>query len=1216
MNAIVKAPLTGEILAPEQMLVVSAAMHPLRMEARTVLVLAGSSVAEIVEACERECEVSRLAAGADVKIDGEIVPRDMWGKVRVKRGHVLVRAVAGKGVGSILKAVFSIGLLVLGSVLTAGGLSPFLVGVITAGVGLVGTLALNALFPPASTKADVPKTVYSIGGPRNEVSKWEPIPVVLGDVRMAGKYAAAPYTEFVGDEQFVRGVIVWGVGPLDISELKFGETLVSDYDDVELQTLSGYPGETQTLYPGQVVPDSMSVQITKKDSPIKRSTAEDAIEIQFDLVAEAGIYNLNKKKGTKDRLVVKGSAILYQYGTQNVVATIPWDMSDNDADPKRETYRFTGLPGNAQYDLAIVRDTQDYDDDEQDDIADNITLTAIRTFRNAPATSFEIPVAMTAFRIRATKQLNGVPDNFTARVKTIGRSWNGTAWVDGQRPRNPGDLGRLVLQGPGNRRARSDAQVDLLALQAFADRCRAKGFTFDMVRDFRASVFETLRDVFAAGRGVPILRDGKWSVAWETSDAPIVQHLTSRNTWGFKRRQTFSRKPHALRVKYQDRDKGWIEDERLVFNDGFTKSNATLTEQVEFPGVTERGLVQKHGRYRLAEFEQRPAIITVSVDIEHLRFNKGDRVYLAVPDLLISQSDFRVRAVNGQMVTLDTPVTMVAGENYAAQFRLRGGTSLIREVITQEGVHDTITLVGNGAVPSAGNGRSAGDLGSFGPAGKAAGVYRVKEIRSGQDLSAEVDLVDDAPAIEYADTQPIPEYDSGIVAPIDPATLAPYGLKVTERTEVSGGVPTYIASVLWQTYTKATISYFIVEATSQYGRVLRADPTTLQTSFANLSPGRWTFRVRSVLTNGRLSAWSEPLLKSIAGQYRSAPDPVNFAVSPLGDVANLTWDQPDEPVAASEIRYTPATSGAEWASAVPIATGLLGLSAQVPFQSGTYLLKHISYGGIYSAAAASIVITNAGLIARNVVEEVFEMAPFTGDHQGTEQVDATLRLAAAFDPFSVPDIFAYGDAFLGDKGYMATGTYTLPDVTDLGEVHTSRLTAEVVAQGLNSLADVFGYPDIFAVDDVFGVEPSDWTVDVQVSTTTGDPAQGDWSDWSRLIMGDYTARAFRFRLVLAATAFGVTPEVSLLHVTIDMPDRIDAGRDVIVPTAGKRVSFAPPFRVVDGLSRSDQNLQPGDRAIVTNLGPTGFDISFQNSSGQAVQRTFDWVAKGYGRRII
>jgi len=97
----------------------------------------------------------------------------------------------------------------------------------------------------------------------------------------------------------------------------------------------------------------------------------------------------------------------------------------------------------------------------------------------------------------------------------------------------------------------------------------------------------------------------------------------------------------------------------------------------------------------------------------------------------------------------------------------------------------------------------------------------------------------------------------------------------------------------------------------------------------------------------------------------------------------------------------------------------------------------------------------------------------------------------------------------------------------------------------------------------------------------------------------------------------VTPAVSTLTLTIDMPDRVIAQNDLVSGTGGGglAVTFTPAFRVLHGIGIAGQNMLTGDRAIITSKSATGFTIRFTDSGGTTVSRTFDYVAKGYGSKV-
>jgi hypothetical protein len=858
MNALVRAPLDGDILGPADVVTVSAAVHPLKPQAEILILPAGLSLAEIVDEVGKRCKVSRLARGADVSISGHPIDETLWPKVRVKAGaHVMVRARAGKGVGNIFKSLLTIALAVVASFIVGpaglgiaaaigGTAGQIVAGLAYGAIMTAGGLALNALFPPTQTKSQDSTPSYSISAGRNGATKWGPIPSMLGKARCYPKYAAEPYTEFDGDDQYLRMLVVWGYGPLKIEDIKIGDTSIDDFDDVDIETFEGYATDgQQTLYPAEVVQDDISVD-PDYNEPVKRTSAEDANEIVLDFVAAAGIGRFNSKGKLESRTVqFKIEMSPADADTWTDKGTVSFTAKT--AKPLRRSFRYVVDKG--EYDIRVTRLTENSDSTK---VLDDVTWTAIKTFRTAPPIDFPKPLAITAIRIRATKQLNGVVDTLSAVLTTVTKSWNGAAWVAAQQTRNPADLFRHVLQGPANARPQPDSRIDLPTIQAFADHCTDKGYTFDMYRDFTASVRDTLRDIAAAARAVPAFKDGKWSVAWEETDAPVIQHFTPRNSRDFRWTQTYRWLPHGLRCKFVNAAKDYIEDEILVFDEGYTKDNATLYEQAEFPGVTSAALVKKMAAYRIADAKERPAVYTVTVDFEHLVSQRADRV--AVQHDVIRQGlcSGRVQAVSGQQLTLDEPAVMEEGKLYGVRVRLVDGTSIVRQVTNVPGTQKVITIAGTAP--------EVGDLYSFGERDHETGIYRILRIRPGEDLSAEIDLVDDGPNVQAGDEDD--DIPDGTVTP--PATLdeyKPFALRAESLVLETATGNVHVVRVYWQAVLGPKYASFEIIGGSSDGSVREAvDGNTRAGDFEELQSDTWTFQVRAIFADGRVTPPSDPLV--------------------------------------------------------------------------------------------------------------------------------------------------------------------------------------------------------------------------------------------------------------------------------------------------------------------------------------------------------------------
>jgi hypothetical protein len=140
----------------------------------------------------------------------------------------------------------------------------------------------------------------------------------------------------------------------------------------------------------------------------------------------------------------------------------------------RETVTFKVPKG--QYDVRLRRITADAD--ESNRIFDETAWTALRTIRYAYP--IRMPgLAMTALRIKATGQLNGVVDRFNGVVSSILPDWNGTEWV-AQETANPAALFRHVLQGSANARPLADSRLDLPRIEEWHAANTAAGREFNM----------------------------------------------------------------------------------------------------------------------------------------------------------------------------------------------------------------------------------------------------------------------------------------------------------------------------------------------------------------------------------------------------------------------------------------------------------------------------------------------------------------------------------------------------------------------------------------------------------------------------------------------------------------------------------------------------------------------------------------------------------------
>ena len=860
MNAL--APITDrlELLPPGEGLTLILALHPLKLDADRVTAPAGLTLADLVEQARGRAS-TRLRSRLETYVDGQHVPAEWWGRVRPKPGTVvLIKAVAeGGDVGGVLRGVLGIAV-AAAAIFLAPVLAPILLpgvagaaGLIGAAITIGGQLLINALFPvaPSQLASDSASQTYSISGGQNVADPFGVVPSILGTNRVYPKLGAKSYTEFSGADQYLRMLVVWGYGPLDIGAIKIGETLLSDFDDVEVETRNGYDADAPlTLFPNEVLQDDLSIDLTAAAGWQTRTTDTGIDEISLDVVAPGGIVHIDSS-GNSTNYTVSIRAEYAPTGTGSWTLLGTLTLTSKSTDAIRQGLRLA--VANGQYDVRVKKTSTDYTGSDQ--VQEQVVWTALRGFRNTPPIAFAKPLALTAIRIRATSQLNGVIDNLNAICSSRVVAFHGSAWHADTTSRNPADLFRHVLQGPANAKPQPDSRVDLSTLAAWWSFCDANGYHFDMVRDMSASVFDTLTAIASAGRATVLFRDGKWSVAWEVADDPIVQHFTPRNSWGFSGQRAYVQTPHALRVRFVNQNAGYAEDELIVYDDGYDATNATLFEQVEFPGVTDPTTIWKLGRYQLAQAKLRPEVYSLNADFEHIVATRGDRVRVTHDVPMWGLASGRVKAVASNVVTLDEPLTMVAGHTYQLRFRLADGATLLKTAVTVAGDQTVITL-GVGDMPS------PGDLFMAGESGAESVVLRIRSITGSDDVSAKLTLVDDALAILDADTGTIPPFDSQITVPAPTFSAKPVNLKVRETYSGTGSNNITGAFFSWdilagQYPTGFDAHYRDEDGDGIWKAAASPDPATKQEVFiTDYHAGTWGWRVRSRFANGGVSDWA------------------------------------------------------------------------------------------------------------------------------------------------------------------------------------------------------------------------------------------------------------------------------------------------------------------------------------------------------------------------
>jgi hypothetical protein len=379
----------------------------------------------------------------------------------------------------------------------------------------------------------------------------------------------------------------------------------------------------------------------------------------------------------------------------------------------------------------------------------------------------------------------------------------------------------------------------------------------------------------------------------------------------------------------------------------------------------------------------------------------------------------------------------------------------------------------------------------------------------------------------------------------------------------------------------------------------------------------YNVRVKAFNTLGVGSTYTSAT-RTIIGGIASPADVEDFSCNIIGSDAHLSWTQiADLDLAYYAIRFSTLTSGASWSNSVSLVEKVArpATSITVPARVGSYLIKAVDKSGNLSANE-TIIATNISTIGNfNAVATQTESPTFSGTLTNTIVSDGTLRLDSSelFDSATgnFDSATSFFDSGLTSFDLYSTGNYVFASPIDIGAVYTSRVTASIT-QTSDNADDLFdartgNFDDASSSFD--GDTPANCNAHIEIALSNDNIT---YTSFRNFVVGDYTARYYKFRVVLTSFDLASTPVISALSVSIDMPDRIFSGNDITSGTGTYNVVFTNPFYSNSyAVGITAQGLNTGDFFTISNKTVNGFNVAFKNSSNTGVTKTFDYLAKGY-----
>ena len=688
--------------APEGGALVDFWPHPLTSEGRRQSVAVVPDKGASLAAVLRQGGLALGGGPVEARVDGAPVARGEWPRRRVLPGQIVEAraAVQGGGDSEPLEIVSTIAALT-SSLQLGSGLS-LSQAALAAGPPVIGGLVVNALFPVELPDAGAPgREAFSLHGGANRARPYEPAMLTLGTHRAFPDLAAQERAQFIDGEQHLSQVFDFGVGDLDISEIKIGDALLSSFEGVTQETK--LPGQAVTLLAGDVqsiAPGVVPIPATAEalyqagagEAPrpgrwVKWGSGEKAQRLELDFV---GTFFGRKKNGEGELRNVAIEIEHREHGTRTGWTRTPVALSNSATDAARKTVVLTLTDHTKKWEVRVRRGAA---------LASNgriakrttdqgVSWTALRTFQaNAADATGRTRLEL---KIRASGQLQGRIERLSALVKQKVPTWNGTAWSSAnQITSNPADIFRWFVKGvraDGRLLAGlglPDSRIDETSIRAWRTWCDAEGLKCDAVLTGSQSIADVLNMICRCGRASASWASGKLGVVFDQAGLAPTAMITPGNIIAGTMEVNYAdgRLADELVVRYLDPDFDWQPAELRRLKTGVTAPSRTAT--VTLTGIVNREQAKKETNLIAARQEHHRRRITWEMGPEGLTIGRGD-VVQATSDLLSGGTTGRLRpGGTAASPVLNQEVDIDASVNYMV-FRLLDGT-LHTSAVTKPG---------------------------------------------------------------------------------------------------------------------------------------------------------------------------------------------------------------------------------------------------------------------------------------------------------------------------------------------------------------------------------------------------------------------------------------------------------------------------------------------------------------------------------------------------
>ncbi len=600
--------------------------HPLR--GREIVPLAGLGP---LSACAPQTDQPFI-----ILRNGQAVLRADWHQP-VERDDLIAVVLLPQGGGggsNPLRAVLMIAVAIfaphIGSAMLgingAAALGSVGVGIFNAAVGIGLNALVSALIPPpkansSSTAASIAAAspTYSLGAQGNMARLESMIPVQYGRMRFPPDFAAQPYVEYGGNEQYLYQLFCLGVDEFEVERIDVEDTPITNFAEVTTQIVA--PGEALTLFPSNVI---TSVEVSGQEALtgtwigpfVANPAGTQCQQLGVDVLLPRGLYYANDNGGldsVSTTFTAQARAI-----DDDGVATGVWvtlgthTVSKATTTPQRISYRYTVSAG--RYEVRFQRaDTKQTDSR----YGHEVDWAGLRAY--LPETHDFGNVTLLAVRMRATNNLSSQASRkiYVTATRKL-KSWHpSTGWSATKTPSRSiawaiADASRNAEYGAGL----PDSRIDLAGLYALDQLWESRNNHFDGRFDSAITWWETISQIAKVGRAKPFMQSAILYVARDSVKTVPVAKFTMRNICRGSFNLEFvlpgDETSDSVTTSYFD---ATVWSTRRVASK-LPGSVAAKPYKMELFGATDRQHVHEEGMYYCATNRYRRTLINFETEME------------------------------------------------------------------------------------------------------------------------------------------------------------------------------------------------------------------------------------------------------------------------------------------------------------------------------------------------------------------------------------------------------------------------------------------------------------------------------------------------------------------------------------------------------------------------------------------------------------------------